>query len=215
MYSLNCSTCSFAVYTSFRGYQPLIRRVLVLTSYMLAGDPIVKQEDQTFLSQQNLPGLCPRSRSGAWSPRAPCLAVAGIPSCSVVGNGAGAWIQAGTTLPSEFEVEGLAVAVGTTITDRPPHRSVRARLRIRLLPRDPTQRLAHLAIAANIADAHYMAWRTQREHDASPNSMSMGKGFSSGGERSPVFLSRPRAALRLDVGRIVEDLLVPLRRQWR
>ena len=27
------------------------------------------------------------------------------------------------------------VAVGTTIADRPPHRSVRARLRIRLLPR--------------------------------------------------------------------------------
>src|SRR6202140_3492909 len=34
-------------------------------------------------------------------------------------------------------VESLAVivvAVGTTIADRPPHRSVRARLRIRLLP---------------------------------------------------------------------------------
>src|SRR6202047_3827575 len=30
---------------------------------------------------------------------------------------------------------GLFVAVGTTITDRPPHRSVRARLRIRLLRR--------------------------------------------------------------------------------
>ena len=29
----------------------------------------------------------------------------------------------------------IAVAVGTTIADRPPHRSVRARLRIRLLPR--------------------------------------------------------------------------------
>src|SRR5689334_9132343 len=29
----------------------------------------------------------------------------------------------------------LAVAVGTTIAGRPPHRSVRARLRIRLLPR--------------------------------------------------------------------------------
>ena len=28
----------------------------------------------------------------------------------------------------------LTVAVGTTIADRPPHRSVRARLRIRLLP---------------------------------------------------------------------------------
>src|SRR5260370_3719981 len=30
---------------------------------------------------------------------------------------------------------GIIVAVGTTITDRPPHRSVHARLRIRLLPR--------------------------------------------------------------------------------
>ena len=29
----------------------------------------------------------------------------------------------------------IAVAVGTAIADRPPHRSVRARLRIRLLPR--------------------------------------------------------------------------------
>ena len=29
----------------------------------------------------------------------------------------------------------ITVAVGTTIADRPPHRSVRARLRIRLLPR--------------------------------------------------------------------------------
>ena len=29
----------------------------------------------------------------------------------------------------------ITVAVGTTITDRPPHRSVRARLRIRLLRR--------------------------------------------------------------------------------
>jgi len=28
----------------------------------------------------------------------------------------------------------VTVAVGTAITDRPPHRSVRARLRIRLLP---------------------------------------------------------------------------------
>jgi hypothetical protein len=32
-------------------------------------------------------------------------------------------------------VWGPSVAVGTAIADRPPHRSVRARLRIRLLPR--------------------------------------------------------------------------------
>jgi Domain of unknown function (DUF4062) len=43
---------------------------------------------------------------------------------------------------------------------------------------DPTQRLAHVAIATNIANADYMGWRTQREHDTSPNSMSMGKHFS-------------------------------------
>src|ERR1700694_4048460 len=34
-----------------------------------------------------------------------------------------------------WKAPSLTVAVGTTITDRPPHRSVRARLRIRLLRR--------------------------------------------------------------------------------
>jgi hypothetical protein len=32
-------------------------------------------------------------------------------------------------------IDSITVAVGTTIADRPPHRSVRARLRIRLLRR--------------------------------------------------------------------------------
>jgi hypothetical protein len=35
------------------------------------------------------------------------------------------------------------VAVGTIITDRPPHRSVRARLRIRLLPRMQSGEASH------------------------------------------------------------------------
>ncbi len=47
-----------------------------------------------------------------------------------------------TCLNPDFKHDGpklrlllrVIVAVGTTITDRPPHRSVRARLRIRLLP---------------------------------------------------------------------------------
>src|SRR5258708_16436515 len=34
-----------------------------------------------------------------------------------------------------YSTLGITVAVGTTITDRPPHRSVLARLRIRLLRR--------------------------------------------------------------------------------
>jgi hypothetical protein len=52
----------------------------------------------------------------------------------------GGW--AGTTRPlvqtsskSNNQASGITVAVGTTIADRPPPRSVRARLRIRLLRR--------------------------------------------------------------------------------
>ena len=62
---------------------------------------------------------------------------------------------------------------------------------------DPTQRLTHVAVAAKISDADYLGWRTEREKDANPNSIT------------------PRAALRLDAARIVEDLIVSLRRQWR
>lgn len=78
---------------------------------------------------------------------------------------------------------------------------------------DPTQRLTHVAIAGSIFNADYMNWRTQRESDASPNRLTVG-GFGNG-EHSPVHVSRTRAALRLDAIRIVEDLLVPLRRQWK
>ena len=38
------------------------------------------------------------------------------------------------SLSSPVDWQNHLVAVGTTIADRPPHRSVRARLRIRLLP---------------------------------------------------------------------------------
>jgi hypothetical protein len=68
---------------------------------------------------------------------------------------------------------------------------------------DPTQRLVQLAIAISIVNADYMGWRAQR------------KRLSGGGDRFPVFVCRPRAALRLDAVRIMEDLVVPLRRQWR
>ena len=76
---------------------------------------------------------------------------------------------------------------------------------------DPTQRLTHVAVAASISGAGYFAWRTQGEHDASPNSISMG--MSSGQEKEPVTAGRPRAALRLDRTCLVEDLVVLLRRQ--
>jgi hypothetical protein len=82
---------------------------------------------------------------------------------------------------------------------------------------DPTQRLTHVAIAGKIAEGDSLAWRTQREHDASPNHVSYGHGFHND-ERAPVHLQpshRARAALMLDRPRLVEDLVVLLRRQWR
>ncbi len=78
---------------------------------------------------------------------------------------------------------------------------------------DPTQRLTHVAVATSISDAGWMGWRTQRESDASHNGISLSA--SGNDKRSPVHVGRTRPALRLDTARIVEDLLVPLRRQWR
>jgi hypothetical protein len=79
---------------------------------------------------------------------------------------------------------------------------------------DPTQRLTHLSIAARISASDHMSWRTQREQDASPSSGTMGGGRGRD-ERKHAHVSKPRAALRLDRQRLAEDLLVPLRRQWK
>lgn len=68
---------------------------------------------------------------------------------------------------------------------------------------DPTQRMTHVGIAARIEGAEHLSWRTRAEHDASPNSVSMAMNY--GDERPPVSLSRPRAALRLDRTRLIED----------
>lgn len=76
---------------------------------------------------------------------------------------------------------------------------------------DPTQRLTHFAAAATVIGTDHMAWRTMRESEADPSHMSLGSGT---GRYSPVSVHRPRAALRLDATHIVEDLIVPLRRQW-
>lgn len=77
---------------------------------------------------------------------------------------------------------------------------------------DATQRMTHLAIAARIDAGEHMAWRTRHEQDASPNSGTIGWGRE---DRPAVRISKPRAAIRLDQRRLAEDLLVPLRRQWK
>jgi hypothetical protein len=77
---------------------------------------------------------------------------------------------------------------------------------------DPTQRLTHVALAARITGAEHRAWRTRAQHAASPKSMQMSPMFAN--ERRPIVLMVRRAALRLDRSALIEDLLVPLRRQF-
>ena len=82
---------------------------------------------------------------------------------------------------------------------------------------DATHRLSNVVLAAAVADGGYNAWRTRREHEASPNSGSMGR--SSGGDRRPpVHLTppnRPRAALKHEAANLVTDLVTLLRRHWK
>lgn len=76
---------------------------------------------------------------------------------------------------------------------------------------DATERITHVGVAARVAGAEHRAWRTRAQNDASPGSVSIGMGAR---DRSPVVKVVRRAALRVDRARLVEDLLVPLRRQF-
>jgi hypothetical protein len=78
---------------------------------------------------------------------------------------------------------------------------------------DATRRLTHIAIVARLDGADYMAWRTQREHDASPNSGEIAMGF--GKDNNSVHTTQQRAALKLNRSTISEDLVVLLRRHWK
>jgi len=64
---------------------------------------------------------------------------------------------------------GTTVAVGTTIADRPPHRSVRAPLRIRLLPGMPSGKAGHGVRVQNAG-----AWNptVQQRGETSPSHLS-------------------------------------------
>jgi hypothetical protein len=77
---------------------------------------------------------------------------------------------------------------------------------------DATQRLTHVAIAAAIEGSDHLGWRTQAEQDASPNS---GQIRYNRDEARSVCVNRPRAALRFNRADLAEDLMVPLRRQYK
>lgn len=77
---------------------------------------------------------------------------------------------------------------------------------------DPTQRLTRLAIAARISGAEYRAWRTRAQNVANPGSVQLGHVGQQ--ERAPVVVTVARATLRLDRTNLVDDIVVPLRRQF-
>lgn len=116
-------------------------------------------------------------------------------------------------LPVESEGRGLSVVLIETL-----HEQLAAALRFvawTLGKIDPTQRLSHVAVAAQLTGG--MAIRTRREHEASPNSIQMSGGFGRG-ELKPVHLSPPhmaREALSQQAGQIVEDLVTLVLRQRR
>lgn len=77
---------------------------------------------------------------------------------------------------------------------------------------DRTQRLTHLIVTARLTGVEYRGWRTRAQHASNPNSVQMGHGGMR--ERPPIILAIRRAALGLDRAALIEDILVPLRRQF-
>ena len=83
---------------------------------------------------------------------------------------------------------------------------------------DRTERISHVALAAALVGEGSMGWRTLSEHAVSPNSGSFGAFGSERQREEPVMLSPPyraRTALAMDANRLVEDLVVLLRRRWK
>jgi hypothetical protein len=116
------------------------------------------------------------------------------------------------TLPLEYHGQGLPVLIEESVTERLSAALAYAGWVLEHI--DPGHRLSHVVIAAQIVGANHSAWRTQREHGANLNSVSISFGQDT---RPPVHLEPPhrtRAAFRLDAGRLVEDFVVLLRRQW-
>jgi hypothetical protein len=77
---------------------------------------------------------------------------------------------------------------------------------------DRTQRLTHLAVALRIAGVEHRGWRTRAQHAANTTSIQIGHGGMR--ERQPITLMARRAVLGLDRSALIQDLLVPLRRQF-
>ncbi|WP_448670982.1 hypothetical protein [Pseudoxanthomonas mexicana] len=82
---------------------------------------------------------------------------------------------------------------------------------------DPTERISHIALAARVVGGSAFGWRTAAEHAASPNSGTVMMFGQEEQRDAAIRLTPPhmvRQALAMNRARIVEDLIVLLRRQW-
>lgn len=82
---------------------------------------------------------------------------------------------------------------------------------------DPTQRLSHVSLAVRVLGGSMFGWRTEREHDASPDRGSFSMYGQEEARDAPVQMAPPhmaRQALTMNAAAIVEDLVALLRRQW-
>lgn len=77
---------------------------------------------------------------------------------------------------------------------------------------DPTQRLTHLVVAVRLSGVEHRGWRTRAQNASNPNSVQIGHGGTR--KRPPIVIAVRRAALGLDRTVLIEDILVPLRRQF-
>jgi hypothetical protein len=78
---------------------------------------------------------------------------------------------------------------------------------------DPRHRLTDVVLATSLQAASHLSWRTQAEQEAQPNSGYM-RMDAQDSER-PIHIQRRRAALKFESAELAEDLMVPLRRQWK
>lgn len=78
---------------------------------------------------------------------------------------------------------------------------------------DPTQRLLQVAIASRIDGGDYLGWKTRA--DAASGSRSSVIHMGQSDAKAAVVVNQARPALRLNRSTLVEDILVPLRRQWK
>ena len=79
---------------------------------------------------------------------------------------------------------------------------------------DPLRRVSHVVVLGAIEGGSMLSWRTQAEHTASPNRMTM-----SMHQRDLVVVPeeptvRPRAQLNANLDQVVDDLLARFRREF-